>query len=113
MPRSRRVDEPIITPSHHPRAPAPSAWLWLRLPIIHIPIKLHADNTSAQSLAYKPSTRARLGHIDAAMHFQREKVEEGLVGIIYVASQDCVADRFTKPLNGVKFSRFRELLRLS
>src|SRR5947209_16364020 len=86
--------------------------LELRLPIINLPIKLYADNTSAQSLAYKPSTRARSGHIDAAMHFQREKVETGLVEIIHVASQDCAADGFTKPLNRVKFARFRELLRL-
>ena len=86
--------------------------LELRLPIIHLPIKLYADNTSSQSLAYKPSARPRSGHIDAAMHFQREKVETGLVEIIHVASQDCAADGFTKPLNGVKFARFRELLRL-
>jgi hypothetical protein len=52
------------------------------------------------------------GHIDAAMHFQREKVETGLVNIIHVTSQDNAADGFTKPLNGVKFARFRELLRI-
>jgi hypothetical protein len=86
--------------------------LELRLPIIHTPIKLYADNTSAQSLAYKPSARPQSGHIDAAMHFQREKVETGLVEIIHVASQDNAADGFTKPLNGVKFARFRELLRI-
>jgi hypothetical protein len=87
--------------------------LELRLPIIHLPIKLYADNTSAQSLAYKPSARPRSNHIDAAMHFQREKVETGLVEIIHVASQECAADGYTKPLNKVQFMRFRELLRLS
>jgi hypothetical protein len=86
--------------------------LELRLPIIHTPIKLYADNTSSQSLAHKPSARPQSGHIDAAMHFQREKVETGLVDIIHVASQDNAADGFTKPLNGVKFARFRELLRV-
>ena len=86
--------------------------LELRLPIIHTPIKLYADNTSSQSLAHKPSARPRSGHIDAAMHFQREKVETGLVDITHVTSQDNVADGFTKPLNGVKFARFRELLRV-
>jgi Reverse transcriptase (RNA-dependent DNA polymerase)/Integrase core domain len=86
--------------------------LELRLPIIHTPIKLYADNTSSQSLAHKPSARPRSGHIDAAMHFQREKVETGLVDITHVTSQDNAADGFTKPLNGVKFARFRELLRM-
>jgi len=86
--------------------------LELRLPIIHTPIKLYADNTSSQSLAHRPSARARSGHIDAAMHFQREKVETGLVDITHVTSQDNAADGFTKPLNGVKFARFRELLRI-
>ena len=86
--------------------------LELRLPIIHLPVKLYADNTSAQSLAYKPAARPRASHIDAAMHFQREKVETGLVDIIHVASGDNAADGFTKPLNGVKFRRFRELLRV-
>jgi hypothetical protein len=87
--------------------------LELRLPIIHLPIKLYADNLSAQSLAYKPSARPRSNHIDAAMHFQREKIEAGLVEIIHVASQDCAADGFTKPLGKLQFMRFRELLRLS
>jgi Reverse transcriptase (RNA-dependent DNA polymerase) len=86
--------------------------LELRLPIIHTPVKLYADNTSSQSLAHKPSARPQSGHIDAAMHFQREKVETGLVDITHVASQDNAADGFTKPLNGVKFTRFRELLRV-
>jgi hypothetical protein len=62
--------------------------LELRLPIVHTPVKLYADNTSSQSLAHKPSARPQSGHIDAAMHFQREKVETGLVDIIHVASQD-------------------------
>ena len=86
--------------------------LELRLPIFHTPVKLYADNTSSQSLAYKPAARPRSSHIDAAMHFQREKVETGLVDITHVASQDNAADGFTKPLNGVKFKRFRELLRV-
>lgn len=86
--------------------------LELRLPIIHTPIKLYADNTSSQSLAHKPAARPQSGHIDAAMHFQREKVEIGLVDITHVASQDNAADGFTKPLNGAKFKRFRELLRV-
>jgi hypothetical protein len=86
--------------------------LELRLPIIHTPIKLYADNTSSQSLAHKLSARPQSGHIDAAMHFQREKVETGLVDITHITSQDNAADGFTKPLNGVKFIRFRELLRL-
>jgi MFS family permease len=86
--------------------------LELRLPIIHTPIKLYADNTSSQALAHRPSARPQSGHIDAAMHFQREKVETGLVDTTHVASQDNAADGFTKPLNGVKFARFRELLRI-
>jgi hypothetical protein len=87
--------------------------LELRLPIIHLPIKLYANNISAKPLAYKPSARPRSNHIDAAMHFQREKVETGLVEIIHVASQDCAADGYTKPLGKIQFMRFRELLRLS
>jgi hypothetical protein len=86
--------------------------LELRLPIIHTPVKLYADNTSSQSLAHKPAARPQSGHIDAAMHFQREKVETGLVDITHVTSQDNAADGFTKPLNGAKFARFRELLRV-
>src|SRR6266516_3713520 len=53
--------------------------LELRLPIIHTPVKLYADNTSSHSLPPKPAARPRSGHINAAMHFQREKVETGLV----------------------------------
>jgi hypothetical protein len=46
------------------------------------------------------------------VHFQREKVEKGLVELVHVATEDQAADGFTKPLGKAKFERWVRLLNL-
>ena len=40
----------------------------------------------------------RSKHIDVRFHFIRDHVKKGSVELVHVASQDQVADIFTKPL---------------
>jgi hypothetical protein len=78
----------------------------------NLPLKIYADNQGAQALARNPEFHAKAKHIQLSMHFQREKVENGQVELIHVASEEQAADGLTKPLSTVKFKRLVGLLNL-
>ena len=66
------------------------------------------DNQAARELAYNPEHHERTKHIDRRHFFVREKVEEGVVTVPYVRTDDNIADFFTKPLEPKKFRAFRD-----
>ena len=66
-------------------------------------IELHCDNKSARDLAYNPEHHSRTKHIDRRWFFVREMVENGELIVPYVATDDNLADFFTKPLNAKRF----------
>ena len=78
----------------------------------NLPLKIYADNQGAQALARNPEFHAKAKHIQLSVHFQREKIENGQVELIHVATEEQAADGFTKPLNAAKFKRWVELLNL-
>ncbi len=78
-----------------------------------IPTTLLIDNQSAITLAENPIFHARTKHIDVRHHWVREKVEDGNVELEYIPTADQTADIFTKPLDSVKFEKFRDDLGLS
>lgn len=78
----------------------------------NLPIKIYADNQGAQALARNPEFHAKAKHIQLSVHFQREKIENGLVELIHVATEEQAADGFTKPLSQAKFKRWVGLLNL-
>jgi len=43
-------------------------------------------------------------------HFLREKIQRGEVALIYMPTQDMVADALTKNLDAVKITKFRTAL---
>jgi hypothetical protein len=65
---------------------------------------IYEDNQPAIHIATNPVTSARSKHIDIKHHFVREKVEEGVILVKYVATEDNIADCLTKPLEKIKFS---------
>jgi hypothetical protein len=75
-------------------------------------MKIYADNQSAQALARNPEFHAKAKHIQLSAHFQREKVENGQVELVHVATENQAADGFTKPLGQAKFKRWVEQLKL-
>ncbi len=75
-----------------------------------MPITFHADNQSAILLSQNPEFYARTRYIDTAYHYQREKVENGVVKIVYISTKDMVADGLTKPLTGAEFQQFVKFL---
>ncbi len=78
----------------------------------NLPLKIYADNQGAQALARNPEFHAKAKHIQLSMHFQREKVEKGVVELIHIATEEQAADGFTKPLARAKFERWVGLLNL-
>lgn len=73
-------------------------------------IPIFEDNQSAIKIAYSPENSRRLKHLDIKFFFIKEKIDNGLVNVLYKRSEDQEADIFTKPLPKIKFLKFREKL---
>ena len=78
----------------------------------NLPLKIYADNQGAQALARNPEFHAKAKHIQLSVHFQREKIENGQVELIHVATEEQAADGLTKPLGVAKFKKWVEQLNL-
>ena len=74
------------------------------------PTPLVSDNQGGIFLAINPAHDRRLKHVDIRYHFIREYVEGKRVTIVYISTNDMIADILTKPLGRVKFEYFRERL---
>ncbi|WVZ76265.1 LOW QUALITY PROTEIN: hypothetical protein U9M48_024253 [Paspalum notatum var. saurae] len=72
-------------------------------------IPLLVDSTSAASVAKNPVLHSRTKHIDMRFHFLRDHYEKGHIDLIHVATQNQLADIFTKPLEFSAFVRLRVL----
>ena len=72
---------------------------------INYPIEVNVDNIGAVYLSKNATTGNRTKHIDTRYHFVREYIEDGIVKVVFVRSEDNDADIFTKNLNGETFER--------
>ena len=70
-------------------------------------VKILVDNKSALELTRNPVLHSRSKHIDTRHHFIRDCIEEGLIKLEYVRTEDQLAYLFTKSLGRVKFYEFR------
>ncbi|WVZ93409.1 LOW QUALITY PROTEIN: hypothetical protein U9M48_039389, partial [Paspalum notatum var. saurae] len=70
-------------------------------------IPLLVDSTSVISVAKNPVLHSRNKHIDVRFHFLRDHYEKGDIDLIYVVTQNQLADIFTKPLEFSAFVRLR------
>jgi hypothetical protein len=73
-------------------------------------VVIYCDNLSSIQLARNPVFHARTKHIEVHYHFIKEKVLAGEIDLIYVSTEDQVADIFTKVLGAEKHRRFRSML---
>ena len=67
---------------------------------------LNVDNQGAIALAKNPVYHQRSKHIDIRYHYIRLEVENKHVELIYVPSEENVADIFTKPLTKKNLQKF-------
>lgn len=92
--------------------------LWLRRLLLELhcstsdihTVLLYGDNQPALALTLNPEHHSRTKHIDIPFHFICEHVRQGTVRLQYLSTKDMPADGLTKPLSGIKFSRFVQLL---
>jgi hypothetical protein len=66
------------------------------------------DNKSAIILADKGKTSSqRTRHISIKYFFIKDRIDSGEVKVEYKATEEMIADLFTKPLQGQLFAKFR------
>jgi len=70
------------------------------------------DNQSTICLTKSQQTHGWLKHIDIKYHFVYELVESGKIKLVYCASEDMLADMFTKGLDSKQFEQLRQLIGL-
>ena len=64
------------------------------------------DNTSAINLSKNPIQHSKSKHIEIHYHFIRDLVEEKVVCLEFIHTDNQKTDIFTKPLNGPRFESF-------
>ena len=73
---------------------------------------IYTDSQSALAVARNPVFHARTKHIEVHYHYVRERLSAGEISLVYVPTQDNLADLFTKALSREKFEAFRKALGL-
>ncbi|KAI3421371.1 uncharacterized protein J3R85_012404 [Psidium guajava] len=67
------------------------------------PMKLYCDNKAAISIAHNPVLHDCTKHVEVDKHFIKEKIDNGLVCMTYIPTEEQVADVFTKGLTKKQF----------
>mgnify|MGYP003509177695 FL=1 len=75
---------------------------------VELPALLFVDNVGAIFIAKKASTKGRTKHKDIRFHFVRELIEDNIIEIKFVKSDDNTADIFTKNTSRATFLKHRE-----
>ena len=71
---------------------------------------VYQDNQSAMLLANngRASSSKRTRHMNIRYFFVTDRIHAGDIRVAYCPTDDMIADFFTKPLQGSKFTRFRD-----
>ena len=69
-------------------------------------VVIYCDNLSSIQLARNPMFQARTKHIEVHYHFIRERVWAGDIDLVYVNTEEQVANIFTKALGDEKLHKF-------
>ncbi|KAL2336947.1 hypothetical protein Fmac_011393 [Flemingia macrophylla] len=70
-------------------------------------IPIMCDNTAAINLSKNPVMHSRSKHIEIKHHFIRDHVQRGTVELIFINTEEQLADIFTKPLPEDRFVSLR------
>jgi hypothetical protein len=74
------------------------------------PTIIYEDNQGTIALSENPMLQKRTKHVDIRYHFVREKVLSGEIKLVYIPTQDQVADILTKPLQKQRIIELRSKL---
>ena len=75
------------------------------IPGVNCPITLYCDNSGAVAQSKEPRCHKRQKHIERKYHLIREIVKRGDIVVSKIASEDNLADPFTKSLPERVFER--------
>ncbi|KAH9102592.1 hypothetical protein LEN26_015516 [Aphanomyces euteiches] len=73
-------------------------------------IPLHVDNQSAIQVARRSTAHDRTKHIRLRFHFIKDLVDEGMIELRYINTEEQVADILTKSIVLAQFERLRSCL---
>ena len=113
---SSRMQKSVSTSTHHAEVYGPSETIreaiWLRRLLKDFAsqvgsLPIFADNQAAISSTQNSNTHSTSKHVDPRMKFNEEEVAKKVVKLFYVASENNVADVFTKPLRKVLLSQIQ------
>ena len=68
---------------------------------------MYCDNLSAINISKNPIQHSRTKHIDIRHHFIKDLLEENIVTLEHVATEEQLADIFTKALDAKQFEKLR------
>lgn len=71
---------------------------------------MFCDNQGAIALAKNPVQHQRSKHIDIKYQFVRSEVQNGTMSLMYVQSEQNIADIFTKSVPKFKLQKFVKIL---
>ena len=86
--------------------------LWLRLLLMDLgylprqPIRLYCDNKAACDIAHNPVQHDHTKHVKVNIFFIKEKLDEKIVELPKIRSEDQLADILTKAVSSRVFSKF-------
>ena len=75
-------------------------------------VVVYCDNQSAIHLAKNQSFHERSKHIDVRLHFVRDIIAVGEIGVGKVPTKDNPSDMLTKSLNVTKFKHYLNLINM-
>jgi hypothetical protein len=70
-------------------------------------LTLYCENKSSINISKNPIQHSRTKHIDVCHHFIRDLVEDNLVTLKHVATENQLVDTFTKTLDASKYETLR------
>jgi hypothetical protein len=71
---------------------------------------LYEDNQGCIHLVKNPIVKSRVKHLDIKSHFIRDRINAKEVELVYISTEDQIADIFTKSLPRNAFQKFRNSL---
>lgn len=74
----------------------------LRIPLPTAPF-IYCDNIGATYLCADPVFHSRMKHIALDYYFVRNQIQEGMLRVSHVTTDDQLADTLTKPLPRTRF----------